>query len=64
MCPVNLLPICPVRTDLMTRRDGWPQARGAESDFPDRWLHSDANHIALRFNYPLYVDWITKGNLQ
>jgi hypothetical protein len=49
--------------DLMTKRDSWPIATGPREKYPNRWLHSDAKDVALRFNHPLYIDWITRGNL-
>lgn len=50
--------------DLMTFRDSWPLATGSREPFPNRWLHSDAKDVALRFNHQLYTDWLTRGNLK
>ena len=41
----------------------WPQER-LQSKMGGRWLHSDAKNVAYFFNYPLYVDWVKRGNLK
>ena len=43
--------------DVMTKKDGWPRS-------DPRWRHSDAKNAAYYFNYKLWEDWVTTGDLK
>jgi len=42
--------------------DDWPAERGGLSG--KEWFHSDFKNVSYRYIYPLYDDFVTRGNLQ
>jgi hypothetical protein len=56
-------------TEMMALKSGWPQERlnDPKMVMPNgegRWLHSDANDVAFRYNYKLFDRWIELGELK
>lgn len=49
--------------DMQNYQDGWPYERD-NTQFPDRWLHSDIKAIAYPFVWQIYDEISKKGDLE